>query len=80
MDGTVIIHGHADVVWKWRIQFKIVSSIIVSILEAALIASGRTDVKFEVSGYGEDIIALHLITMQRNVFTTVPVIIDIFQY
>ena len=57
MDGTVIIHGHADVIGNEEYNLKLSqarANEVRSILEAALIASGRTDVKFEVSAYGED--------------------------
>jgi hypothetical protein len=80
MDGTVIIHGIADV-GQIRIQFKIVSSTKWSrgILEAALkVHQVELMLNLKWCGYGEHN-HLHLITsIQRERFYNRTVIIDIF--
>jgi len=55
--GTVIIEGHADIIGDDAYNLKLSmarANEVKSILESALAKSGRTDVKFEVNGYGED--------------------------
>jgi outer membrane protein OmpA-like peptidoglycan-associated protein len=57
MNGTVIIQGHADIIGNDVHNLKLSqarANDVRNILESALVKSGRTDVKFEVSGYGED--------------------------
>ncbi len=57
-NGTVIIHGHADIIGDDAYNLKLSvarANDVKNIIESALIKSGRTDVKFEVNGYGEDI-------------------------
>ena len=56
-NGTVIIHGHADIIGNDAYNLKLSlarANDVEKIIESALAKSGRTDVKFEVSGYGED--------------------------
>jgi outer membrane protein OmpA-like peptidoglycan-associated protein len=55
--GTVIIHGHTDIIGDEDHNLKLSldrANDVRNILEIALSKSGRTDVKFEVSGFGED--------------------------
>jgi len=55
--ATVIIHGHTDVIGEevYNRQLSTARSMDVkSIIEKALANAGRTDVKFEVIGFGED--------------------------
>lgn len=55
--GTVIIHGHADVIGNevYNQQLSLArANDVKDILAAGLKKAGRTDVKFEVVGYGED--------------------------
>jgi outer membrane protein OmpA-like peptidoglycan-associated protein len=47
--GTVIIHGHTDIIGDEA------HNEVRGILENALTKAGRTDVKFEVYGFGEDL-------------------------
>ncbi|MBC7845130.1 MAG: OmpA family protein [Flavobacterium sp.] len=57
MNGTVIIHGHADIIGDDAYNLKLSqarANDVKDILGSALAKSGRTDVKFEISGYGED--------------------------
>lgn len=57
MNGTVIIHGHADVIGNDEYNLKLSqarATEVKTIIEEALTASNRNDVKFEVTGYGED--------------------------
>jgi outer membrane protein OmpA-like peptidoglycan-associated protein len=57
-NGTVIIHGHADIIGDDAYNLKLSqarANDVKNIIERALAKSGRTDVKFEVSGYGEDL-------------------------
>jgi outer membrane protein OmpA-like peptidoglycan-associated protein len=57
VNGTVIIQGHADIIGDDAYNLKLSlarANDVRNILESALTKSGRTDVKFEVSGYGED--------------------------
>jgi len=57
-NGTVIIHGHTDIIGDDAHNLELSkarANDVKNILESALTKSGRTDVKFEVSGYGEDL-------------------------
>jgi outer membrane protein OmpA-like peptidoglycan-associated protein len=57
VNGTVIIQGHADIIGNDDYNMKLSqarANDVKTILESALAKSGRTDVKFEVSGFGED--------------------------
>ncbi|MBA0884622.1 OmpA family protein [Flavobacterium undicola] len=57
MNGTVIIHGHADVIGNDEYNLKLSqarATEVKTIIEEALTASNRNDVKFEVTGYGEE--------------------------
>lgn len=55
--GTVIIHGHTDIIGE-EVYNQTLSvaraNEVRSILENGLAKAGRTDVKFEVLGFGED--------------------------
>jgi outer membrane protein OmpA-like peptidoglycan-associated protein len=56
-DGTVIIHGHCDIIGDDANNLELSwsrANDVKGILERALAAQGRTDVKFEVYGFGED--------------------------
>jgi outer membrane protein OmpA-like peptidoglycan-associated protein len=56
-NGTVIIHGYTDVIGEADNNVKISmarANEVKSILQKALTATGRTDVKFEIYGFGED--------------------------
>jgi outer membrane protein OmpA-like peptidoglycan-associated protein len=56
-NGTVIIQGHADIIGNEAHNLKLSqarANDVRTILESALSKSGRNDVKFEVSAYGED--------------------------
>jgi outer membrane protein OmpA-like peptidoglycan-associated protein len=56
-DGTVIIHGHTDTIGEEAHNQKLSlerANEVKGILESALAKAGRTDVKFEVYGFGED--------------------------
>ncbi|NDP28264.1 MAG: OmpA family protein [Flavobacterium sp.] len=56
-NGTVIIHGHTDIIGGDAHNLELSqarANDVKGILERALAKSGRTDVKFDVSGYGED--------------------------
>ena len=56
-NGTVIIHGHTDIIGADAHNLDLSqarANDVRGILERALAKSGRTDVKFDVSGYGED--------------------------
>jgi outer membrane protein OmpA-like peptidoglycan-associated protein len=55
--GTVIIHGHADIIGDAAHNLELSinrANEVKSIIESALTKAGRTDVKFEVFGFGED--------------------------
>lgn len=57
MNGTVIIHGHTDIIGNDEYNLNLSqarATEVKTIIEEALAKSGRTDVKFEVTGYGED--------------------------
>jgi outer membrane protein OmpA-like peptidoglycan-associated protein len=56
-DGTVIIHGHTDIVGSAEHNKELSvarANEVGGIIKSALSKAGRTDVKFEVYGYGED--------------------------
>ena len=56
-DGTVIIHGHTDIIGEDAHNQELSlarSNKARSIFENALSKAGRSDVKFEVFGFGED--------------------------
>ena len=57
VNGTVLIQGHADIIGNDAYNLKLSqerANDVRSIVEKALAKAGRNDVKFEVSGYGED--------------------------
>jgi len=57
MGGTVIIHGHTDIIGGEAHNLKLSlarANDVKGILENGLAKAGRTDVKFEVHGFGED--------------------------
>jgi outer membrane protein OmpA-like peptidoglycan-associated protein len=56
-NGTVIIHGHTDIIGSDANNLELSlarANEVRSIMENALTKAGRTDVKFEVYGFGED--------------------------
>jgi outer membrane protein OmpA-like peptidoglycan-associated protein len=57
VDATVIIHGHTDIIGD-ETHNKVLSlaraNDVRKILEASLSKAGRTDVKFDVYGFGDD--------------------------
>lgn len=56
-NGTVIIHGHSDIIGDDANNLELSwlrANDVKGILERALSTQGRTDVKFEVFGFGED--------------------------
>ena len=56
-DGTVIIHGHTDIIGEVAHNQELSlarANEVRSIIEKALSNTGRSDVKFEVYGFGED--------------------------
>lgn len=55
--GTVIIHGHTDVIGGEDLNLKLSlarANDVRGILEKSLAKAGRSDVNFEVHGFGED--------------------------
>jgi outer membrane protein OmpA-like peptidoglycan-associated protein len=55
--GTVIIHGHTDIIGgeDYNLNLSVArANDVKTILENGLAKAGRSDVKFEVHGYGED--------------------------
>lgn len=56
MDGTVMIHGHTDIIgnaaYNQNLSIERAND-VKSILSKGLAKLGRTDVKFEIAGYGE---------------------------
>ena len=57
INGTVIIHGHTDIIGEdaYNLNLSIErANDVKGIIEKALASAGRSDVKFEVNGYGED--------------------------
>jgi outer membrane protein OmpA-like peptidoglycan-associated protein len=58
INGIVIIHGHADIIGidTYNLELsKARANDVKNIIESALLQLGRTDVSFEVNGYGEDL-------------------------
>jgi outer membrane protein OmpA-like peptidoglycan-associated protein len=56
-NGTVIIHGHTDIIGEEAHNHELSvarANEVRGIIEDALAKAGRTDVKFEVYGFGED--------------------------
>jgi outer membrane protein OmpA-like peptidoglycan-associated protein len=56
-NGKVIIHGHTDVIGDLSYNQKLSlerANEVKSIIEKSLSKSGRSDVKFEILGFGED--------------------------
>lgn len=56
--GTVIIHGHTDVIGEEAYNLNLSqqrADNVKSIIENALTKAGRSDVKFNVQGYGENL-------------------------
>lgn len=56
-NGTVIIHGHSDIIGDDANNLELSwsrANDVKGLLERALAAQGRTDVTFEVYGFGED--------------------------
>lgn len=56
-NGTVIIHGHTDIIGGEDTNLKLSlarANDAKGIMDKALAKAGRTDVKFEVHGFGED--------------------------
>lgn len=56
-NGSVIIHGHTDVIGGEDVNLKLSlarANDVKGIMEKALAKSNRTDVKFDVRGFGED--------------------------
>lgn len=56
-NGTVIIHGHTDIIGGEKINLKLSTeraNDVKGIMEKALASVNRTDVTFEVHGFGED--------------------------
>lgn len=54
----VIIQGHADIIGDDAYNLKLSearANEVKNIMENALAKLGRTDVKFQVNGYGEDV-------------------------
>lgn len=57
VNGTVLIHGHTDIIGDEAHNLELSqarANDVRTILEGALTKSGRTDVKFEAKGFGED--------------------------
>ena len=55
--ATIIIHGHTDIIGEEAYNLKLSlarANDVRTILESALSKAGRSDVKFEVYGFGED--------------------------
>jgi outer membrane protein OmpA-like peptidoglycan-associated protein len=56
-DGTVIIHGHTDLIGEEANNLELSqarANEVAGIIKSALAKANRTDVKFEVYGFGED--------------------------
>ena len=56
-NGKVIIHGHTDIIGDVMYNQKLSTeraNEVKNIIEKSLAKSGRTDVKFEIRGFGED--------------------------
>ncbi|TRX36506.1 OmpA family protein [Flavobacterium sp. ZT3R18] len=56
-DGVVVIHGHTDIIGEESYNLNLSldrANEVKSIIEKALLDTGRKDVTFEVHGFGED--------------------------
>ena len=82
-DGIVLIHGHTDFIGNANYNLKLSksrASDVKNTLEKALQLLGRTDVKFEITGFGEDTnYAPFKNEYPEERFYNRTVIIDIFQ-
>jgi outer membrane protein OmpA-like peptidoglycan-associated protein len=82
-DGVVLIHGHTDTIGNINYNLKLSKSRandVKNTLEKALQQLGRTDVKFEITGFGEDSnYAPFKNEYPEERFYNRTVIIDIFQ-
>jgi outer membrane protein OmpA-like peptidoglycan-associated protein len=82
-DGVVLIHGHTDFIGNSNYNLKLSksrASDVKNTLEKALQLLGRTDVKFEITGFGEDTnYAPFKNEYPEERFYNRTVIIDIFQ-
>lgn len=82
-DGIVLIHGHTDTIGNINYNLKLSKSRandVKNTLEKALQKLGRTDVKFEITGFGEDSnYAPFKNEYPEERFYNRTVIIDIFQ-
>jgi outer membrane protein OmpA-like peptidoglycan-associated protein len=57
INGTVIIHGHTDIIGEEAYNQKLSeqrAKEVESIIKNALSKAGRSDVKFQIFGFGED--------------------------
>ena len=57
-NGTVIIHGHTDIIGEEKYNLNLSHDRAISaqqIIEHALAGTGKKGVKFETYGFGEDI-------------------------
>ncbi|MEG7679941.1 hypothetical protein U2083_14385, partial [Listeria monocytogenes] len=57
VNGTVLINRHTDIIWDEAHNLELSKARVNdvrTILEDALNKSGRTDMKFEAIGFGED--------------------------
>jgi len=83
MDGVVLIHGHTDTIGNVNYNLNLSKSRandVKNTLEKALQQLGRTDVKFEITGFGEDSnYAPFQNEFPEERFYNRTVIIDIFQ-
>jgi outer membrane protein OmpA-like peptidoglycan-associated protein len=82
-DGVVLVHGHTDTIGNVNYNLKLSKSRandVKNTLEKALQQLGRTDVKFEITGFGEDSnYAPFKNEYPEERFYNRTVIIDIFQ-
>lgn len=82
-DGIVLIHGHTDTIGNVNYNLNLSKSRandVKNTLEKALQQLGRTDVKFEITGFGEDSnYAPFQNEFPEERFYNRTVIIDIFQ-
>jgi outer membrane protein OmpA-like peptidoglycan-associated protein len=82
-DGIVLIHGHTDTIGNVNYNLKLSkfrANDVKNTLEKALQQLGRTDVKFEITGFGEDAnYAPFKNEYPEERFYNRTVIIDIFQ-
>lgn len=83
-DGTVIIHGHTDLIGDADNNVKLSlarANDVKSIIEKRLASAGRTDVTFQVYGFGEDeSLAPFDNTYPEERFYNRTVVIDIIPY